>query len=265
MTVYSDLFRFRELFANLFRRDFQAKYRGSVLGILWSLVNPLALMGVYLLVFGLLFPGNDTPHYPLYLLAGLACWLFFGTSIQTASRSLIDSAELIKKVRFPRQLVPFSIVATQLVTFVVMLVILIISSLIFIPDARATVWLALPLGALFVCLVVGVSLIVACANVIFRDIEHILAAALLPWFFLTPILWRFADLPASVQHHHKLLDVLRWGNFAAPPIYAVRDALWLGKAPRAADVIYLAVAAAVSLTLGAFVFNRVDDRIAVEL
>src|SRR5580765_1772653 len=265
VTVYSDLIRYRELFANLFRRDYQAKYRGSVLGILWSLVNPLALMLVYLVVFGLLWTGTKIDHYPLYLLAGLACWLFFSTSLDAAARSLVDSAELIRKVRFPRQLVPFSVVATQLVTFAVMLVILIVASLIFIPDARGTVWLAIPLGALFVGLVAGVALLVACANVLFRDVEHILSAALLPWFFLTPILWRFADLPPSVQAHHKLLDILRWGNFVTPPIYAVRDALWLGAPPRTADVIYLAVAAVVALALGAFVFRRVDDRIAVEL
>src|SRR5476649_2455223 len=113
MTVYADLYRYRELFANLFRRDFHAKYRGSALGILWSLVNPLALMGVYLLFFGLIWnKGAGIPHYPLYLLSGIACWLFFALSVQTAARSLLDSAELVKKVRFPRQLVPFSVVAT---------------------------------------------------------------------------------------------------------------------------------------------------------
>jgi homopolymeric O-antigen transport system permease protein len=265
VSVYADLVRYRELFANLFRRDFHAKYRGSVLGIVWSLVNPLALMGVYLVVFSLLWAGADIGHYPLYLLAGLACWLFFATSIDAAARSLLDSAELIKKVRFPRQLVPFSVVATQLVTFALMLVILIVLSLAFIPEARSTVWLAVPLGALFVCLVAGVSLVVACANVLFRDIEHILSAALLPWFFLTPILWRFEDLPSSVQDHDTLLALLRWGNFITPPIYAVRDALWLGRTPRLADMLFLATAAVIALALGAVVFRRVDDRIAVEL
>ena len=266
MSVYADLVRYRELFANLFRRDFHAKYRGSVLGILWSLVNPLALMVVYLVVFGLIWNnGQKIPHYPLYLLAGLTCWLLFSTSLQNAARSLLDSAELIRKVRFPRQLVPFSVVATQLVTFAVMLAILIVVSLVFIPEARTTVWLSIPLAALFVCFVAGIALMVACANVLFRDVEHILSAALLPWFFLTPILWRFADLPASVKEHHKLLDLLRWGNPVTPPIYAVRDAIWLGHAPRAADVVYLVVAAVVALALGAYVFSRVDDRIAVEL
>jgi ABC-type polysaccharide/polyol phosphate export permease len=265
VAVYTDLVRYRELFANLFRRNFQARYRGSVLGIAWSLVNPLALMGVYLLVFGVLWPGKTIPHYPLYLLAGLACWIFFATSLQAGARSLVDNAELIKKVRFPRQLVPFSVVATQLVTFVLMLAILIVLSLVFIPEARSTVWLSVPLAALFVCLVAGVALVVACLNVLYRDVEHILAAALLPWFFLTPILWRFADLPDRAQSHHTLLVVLRWGNFVTPPIYAVRDSLWLGSTPRAADMIYLAVAAIVALVLGALFFGRVDDRIAIEL
>src|ERR671929_824612 len=131
MTIYADLLRYRELFANLFRRDFHAKYKGSLLGVVWSLLNPLVLLGVYLVVFGLLWKGGDIPHYPLYLLAGLACWIFFATSVQSAARSLIDSADLIKKVRFPRQLVAFSIVATQAVTYAVMTGILVVLSLIF--------------------------------------------------------------------------------------------------------------------------------------
>jgi ABC-type polysaccharide/polyol phosphate export permease len=265
VAVYADLVRYRELFANLFRRDFQAKYRGSVLGLVWSLVNPVALMAVYLVVFGLLWDGGDIPYYPLYLLAGLTCWIFFATSLQTGARSLIESADLVKKVRFPRQLVPFSVVATQLVTFVAMLAILIVLSLAFVPRARPYVALSLPLSLLFLALVAGVALIVASLNVLFRDVEHILAAALLPWFFLTPVLWSFDGLPPDVQSHETLLDLLRWGNFVCPPITAVRDTLWLGAAPAAGDVIYLAVAAVVALALGAYVFGRVDDRIAIEL
>src|SRR6476646_3148350 len=212
MTVYADLLRYRELFANLFRRDFQAKYKGSILGVAWSLLNPLVLLAVYLVVFGLLFQNTSIPHYPIYLLAGLACWSFFGVSLQTAARSMIDSSELIKKVRFPRQLVAFSVVATQAVTFAVMLAILVVLALIFVPASRAPVWLSIPLAAVFVALVAGIALVVACPNVVFRDVEHILTAALLPWFFLTPILRSFAQLPASAQSHQTLLDILRWGN-----------------------------------------------------
>ena len=100
---------------------------------------------------------------------------------------------------------------------------------------------------------------------LFRDVEHLIAAALLPWFFLTPILWRFAQLPADVQSHHTLLSVLRWGNPIAPPIYAVRDALWSGRrrAPPTSSISWSP--RPLALALGAYVFTRVDDRIAVEL
>jgi lipopolysaccharide transport system permease protein len=265
VTVYTDAFRFRELFASLFRRDFQAKYKGSLLGVVWSLLNPLVLLGVYLVVFGVLLKSGNTRHYPIFLLGGLACWIFFALSLQSAARSMIDSAELIKKVRFPRQLVAFSIVATQAVTFALMIGILLVLSLVFVPEARSTAWLAVPLAAVFAAFVAGVALLVACLNVLLRDVEHILAAALLPWFFLTPILWRVASLPASAQRHHALLDLLRFGNPVAPPIFAVRSALWSGHLPRPADIVYLLVATAVALALGAAVFSRVDDRIAVEL
>ena len=265
MAVYADLLRYRELFANLFRRNFHARYRGSVLGIAWSLVNPLALMAVYLVVFGVLLRQQSIPHYWLFLLAGLASWIFFATSLQAGARSLVDSAELIKKVRFPRQLVAFAVVATQLVTFALMFAILIVLSLVFVPGARSTVWVAIPLAFLLVCVVAGLSLVVACLNVLFRDVEHLLAAVLLPWFFLTPILWSFTFLPSGAQGHHKLLDALRWGNFVTPPIVAVRDPIWLGHLPRAADVVYLAVVAVAALAAGSYFFRRVDDRIAVEL
>lgn len=264
MAVYLDAFRYRELFRNLFRRDLRAKYKGSVLGLAWSVANPLALMGIYFLVFAVLWKRQPIAHYGLYLLAGLSAWIFFSVSLQTAARSMIDMAELIKKVRFPRQLVAFSVVATQLVTFTVMLAILIGVSLVTVPAARGTVWLAIPLAALFFCLTLGVALLLASLNVVFRDVEHVLAAVLLPWFFLTPILYSFESIGAFGRHH-TLTEALRWGNFVTPPIYALRAVIWQGTLPRAGDVVYLAVAAAVALAVGAFAFSRVDDRIAVEL
>ncbi len=264
MAVYADVLRYRELLGNLFRRDLQVKYRGSVLGLAWSIANPLALMGIYFLVFAVLWKGEQVEHYPLYLLTGLSVWIFFGVSLQTAATSMLAWSALIKKVRFPRQLVAFSVIATQLVTFGVMLAIVMTLSLVSVPEARDTVWLAIPLAALFALFVFGVGLTVAALNVLFRDIEHILEAVLLPWFFLTPILYRFEQID-GFQRHHTLVEILRWGNFVAPPVYAIRAVVWEGRLPASSDLIYLAVAAAVSLALGAWVFNRVDDRIAVEL
>ena len=122
MGVYGDLVRYRELFGSLFRRDLRAKYKGSVLGLAWTLALPVALMLVYLVVFSVLWQAEapDVEDYWLFLLCGLPVWVFFATSAQAAARSLLENANLIRKVRFPRQLVPLSVVATQVVAFAAM-------------------------------------------------------------------------------------------------------------------------------------------------
>src|SRR6266536_992288 len=147
-TVYVDLVRYRELFGNLFRRDVQAKYRGSLLGLAWTLANPVLLMAVYLLVF-----------------SGL------------------------RKTRFPRQLLPLSVVATHLISFGVMLVVLLALTFALLPRVRATEWLALPLGLAVVAVTCGLALAIASLNVLFRDLEFLVSALLLPLFFLTPVLY----------------------------------------------------------------------------
>ena len=99
----------------------------------------------------------------------------------------------------------------------------------------------------------------------FRDVEHLVAAVLLPWFFLTPILYQLEDLPGGVQQYDWVVTILRWVNPLTPPLYALRDPLFYGKLPDVWDVVYLVVEALIALGLGAWVFRRVDDRIAVEL
>ena len=266
MTIYADLLRYRELFGSLFRRDLRAKYMGSVLGLAWSLAHPVVLMLVYLFVFSVMLKIQtaDYEHYWLFLLAGLPVWVFFATSLQSASRSLLENANLIRKVRFPRQLLPLSIVATQLVSFAVMLAIVVVLSLVYVPEARDTVWLAIPLAALAVCLVAGISLAVASLNAVYRDVEHLIAALLLPWFFLTPVLYSLEGIP-GVSDYPRLVDLVHYANPLTPAIEAIRDPLFFGRLPEAGDVVYLAVSALLSLALGAFVFSRVDDRVAVEV
>ena len=266
MTVYADLVRYRELFGSLFRRDLRAKYKGSALGLLWSLAHPVLLMLVYLVVFSFLLKIQtaDHDHYWLFLLAGLPVWVFFATSLQSASRSLVENANLIRKVRFPRQLVPLSMVATQLVGFFVMLVIVVALSLAYVPEARDTVWLALPLAVLVVALVAGVALAIASLNALYRDVEHLVAALLLPWFFLTPVLYSLETIP-GVSEHPRLVDLIHYGNFLAPAVEALRDPIFFGELPATGDAVYLAVSALVALGIGALVFTRVDDRVAVEV
>jgi ABC-type polysaccharide/polyol phosphate export permease len=265
MSTYTDVVRYRELLGNLFRRDLQAKYRGSVLGVLWTVANPIMLMGVYLLVFGVVWSSNFSTvgHYPLFLLSGLALWTFFGAALQSSTRSMLDNANLIRKTRFPRQLVPLSFVFAHLVSFVAMLALLLVVNFIALPRVRATEWLAIPLAVLFVGLVCGLGLAVASLNVLFRDIEFIVAALLVPLFFLTPILYPLTG--SVIGGHHTAVQFIHWANPLSPAIEAVRAPLFGGTLPRWTDALYLGVACIVALAVGALVFTRVDDQIAIEV
>jgi lipopolysaccharide transport system permease protein len=265
MTVYADLIRYRELFGNLFRRDVQAKYRGSWLGLAWTLANPVLLMAVYLLVFSVLWktPFGSEGHYGLFLLVGLSAWIFFASSVQSASRSLLDNANLIRKTRFPRQLVPLSVVATHLVSFAVMLAVLLVLNFALLPRVRATEWLAIPMGLGVVAIASGLALAIACVNVLFRDTEFLVAALLLPLFFLTPVLYPLSD--PHISERTWLVDLIHWANPLSPAIQALRDPLFYGELPYVWDVVYVVLASIASLALGASVFRSVDDQIAVEV
>jgi ABC-type polysaccharide/polyol phosphate export permease len=265
MSTYTDVVRYRELLGNLFRRDLQAKYRGSALGVLWTVANPVMLMGVYLLVFGVVWksPFSQGGHYPLFLLSGLALWTFFAAAVQSSSRSMLDNANLIRKTRFPRQLVPISVVFAHLVSFVAMLVLLLVLNFIVLDRVRATEWLAIPLCVLFVGVVCGISLAVASLNVLFRDVEFIVSALLVPWFFLTPILYPLTG--SELTSHHTVIQFIHWANPLAPAVEAVRAPLFAGTMPFWGDAVYLVVACVVALGLGAWVFNAVDDQIAIEV
>src|SRR5947199_4639710 len=231
MHTYSDVLRYRELLGNLFRRDLQAKYRGSALGVLWTIANPVLLMGVYLLVFGVVWksPFANGGHYPLFLLTGLALWTFFAAAVQSSTRSMLDNANLIRKTRFPRQLVPLSVVFAHVVSFAAMLVLLLVINFIALSRVRATEWLAIPLALLFVGFVCGFGLLVSSLNVLFRDVEFIVAALLVPWFFLTPILY---GLDTVSSKHQDIATVIHWVNPLAPAVEAVRAPLFLGTPPR---------------------------------
>jgi ABC-type polysaccharide/polyol phosphate export permease len=266
VAVYSDLIRYRELFASLFQRDLRAKYKGSVLGLFWTLALPVTLMLVYLVVFSVMWksPTTDVDNYWLFLLCGLPPWVFFSTSLQASARSLLENASLIRKVRFPRQLVPLSIVATQLVAFAVMTAIVFVLAMIVLPDSRATGWLVFPIAAVVVAFVSGLSLAVSSANAIYRDIEFVVAALLLPLFFLTPILYSLDQLPGAAEYPW-LIDLIQWGNPLTPVVECFRAPLFLGEVPSTGNLVYLVVETLVALALGAVVFNAVDDRIAAEV
>jgi ABC-type polysaccharide/polyol phosphate export permease len=262
--VYVDLFRYRDLFVNLFRREVRVKYRGSALGLAWTLINPIMLMLAYWLIFSVIIRAVTVDHYPLFLLSGLLVWLFVQSTVQMSCSSLLGQASLVKQVRLPRQLLPVSVVATNLVTMLVMLAVILPLNLLIIPATRTTFWAALPLFVPLVGLVVGFAIVLAALTVLFRDIEHLIGTILLPWFILTPIFYPFSEMP-GISDHPKLADVIYYGNPVAPIVSAIRDPLFFGVLPKLGDVVYAFGVALAALAVASLVFRRIDDQLAAQL
>jgi ABC-2 type transport system permease protein len=264
VSIYATVFRSHELFLQLFRRDLDVRYRGSILGLFWTLINPIVLMGAYTLVFSVLLQAEAVRFFPLFVLVGLLPWVFFQASVQSASTTLVGHSYLVKQVRFPRQLLPLSVMGTNLVTFFAMFLVILPFTLYLVPETRTTFWVALPMVLPLIGLTAGLALAVAYANAIFRDVEHIVAAVFLPWFFLTPIFYTFDQLPGLIGREW-IGDLLHWVNPIVPVLESIRDPLFFGEWPAVADVVYALVAAVVSLAFGALVFTRIDERLASEL
>jgi ABC-2 type transport system permease protein len=257
--------RYGELLRTLVRRELRARFKGSALGLFWSLIYPLAMVAVYTLVFSVLWrvTGN-IPHYPLFVLSGLAVWGFFQAGIQLGTTSLISNGELIKKVWFPRELVPASAVLAQTVTIGVMLGILSPVALIVEPSNARTVALVIPIVAGLICLVLGLAWMFSVANVFFRDVEHLLAVTFLPWFFLTPVLYGLDQFSAA--HSHRWLIVLmRYGNPVTPYVESVRAVVLQHVVPGAPLLVYTFVVGPLVALLGLLVMQRYEDRLAIEL
>ena len=254
----------RELFGNLVRREVRGRYKGSWLGVVWTLITPLVMMAAYTLVFTILWQVVDIPNYPVFLLTGLMFWTLLAGSLSVASTSLTGNADLLKKVAFPRQIVPLAAMVSQGLTTLVMLIILIPFGLWLMPGHRWTI-LLVPVIALFsIALVAGVSLVVAVLNVFFRDTEHIITALLLPWFFLTPILYSFDSFPLATSHEW-VVDVLKYGNFATPFVMAFQDVIFWGRVPSLDIFLYVVVVGTAALVGGWLIFRRMQRDLAVEL
>ena len=264
MNLYADVVRYPDLFMNIFRRELHGKYRGSILGLFWTLINPLALMAVYTFVFSVLLKAFDVEHYPLFILSGLVTWVFFQSAVQMACSSLFAQPSLVKQVRFPRHFLPLAVVATNVVTLGAMLIVVLVVNLIFVPEMRTTFWAAFPLLIPLVALASGLAVVFSYVTVVYRDVEHLLLTIFLPWFFLTPVFYNFDSVP-GLSDRAWLTSVLYWGNFVSPFVRAIRDPLFYGLMPRLIDVVYVTVAGAVSLVIGVLVARRMDDQVAAQL
>ena len=259
MSGVAQLVRYRFLFEQMVRRELRQKYQGSALGVAWYVVNPLVLMGAYYLMFGVIFHPAEHPDYPLFLMVGLVVWIFFSQALLGAAPSLLDHGSLIRKARFPRETIPVAAVAVQAITFMSVLALV---ALVTVPVRESLDLPLLLLPVLLVALVAfaaGLGLAVAVLHAYFRDVAPILSAALLPWFFVSPIFFE----PGDITHRPAAEAALRWGNPVAPFIESIRDVVYGGVWPGAGTVAYALGAAAVALGGGLWLFRRMAAELAV--
>jgi lipopolysaccharide transport system permease protein len=195
--------RYRGLIQTLVARELKARYRGSVLGFVWSFINPLLLLSIYSIIFTTFLPNPSeaTKPYPLFMFCGILPWTWFAASLNESAGSLIAGGNLIRKVLFPAEVLPIVTVLANMVHFLLGLPILIIFLFAYghYPAPLHLLWFPVIVMAQLV-LTIGLSLSVAALTVHFRDIRDILANVLQLWFFATPIIY-FWRQPGIIEHH----------------------------------------------------------------
>jgi ABC-type polysaccharide/polyol phosphate export permease len=275
-TIFSHLFElwgFRELLHNLVVRDLKVRYRNSVLGILWSLFNPLLMMGVFTLVFTVMTPYSDVKYFPVFVLLGILPWNFFSASLIGAIRSIVDNSSLVNKVFFPREILPVSVVLANLVNFLMALIVLFIMLLFFgIPLTR---WIFLLPVVIVVQLIftVGVALILATANVFYRDTQVIMEVVMMAWFFVTPVFYSGEILPRNHEIIQGVyIDVFRWVNIFNPmaSIIAMYRVILYGSgdggvSPEFYFFLRTLLTSLIVLVVGALIFHRSSARFGEEV
>jgi lipopolysaccharide transport system permease protein len=262
---FARLTGYNELLWTLLRREIRVRYKGSALGLVWSLVYPLSMMLVYTLLFSVLWKAaRNIPHYPLFVLVGLGVWGFFQSSVQLGSGSLLGNAGLITKIWFPRELIPAASVLAQTTSLAVIFAVLIPLNVAFVPATARTLPLAIPFVAGLICLSLGFAWLLSVANVFFRDVGHLLAVIFLPWFFLTPILYSLDQLPAAADHKW-LIDLLRYGNPVTPYVEGIRAVTLEAAVPGASLLVYIFAVGPALAVIGLRVLQRYEDQLAVEL
>jgi ABC-type polysaccharide/polyol phosphate export permease len=261
ITALGTLLRYRALIQSLVSRELKARYRGSVLGFLWSFVNPLLQLLTYTLVFTVILPNKQPDIQPffLFLFCGILPWTWFQTSLAEASGVLIASSNLIKKVLFPAEVLPTVCVLANLSHFVLGLPIL----LLFLALEGKLAWsaLLLPLPMLVqLVLTLGIALFLSALTVHFRDIQSILSHVLHLWFFATPVIYSYAQIAEGTA----LRRVLRL-NPMTHVIVTYQQMLFGGSVDHWRGLFLALVVGVVAFAAGAFLFDRLRDTLAEEV
>lgn len=253
-----ELFEYREMIRSLVRRDLRGRYKSSVLGFLWTFINPLCQIIVYTLVFSRIFR-MDIERYYLFLTVVMIPWVFFSSSLAGGSMAVVSQQDLVKKIYFPREVLPISYVTScfvnMLLSFVVVFAVIAVSGNGFAPDAVACLP-AVMLSEYVLCL--GFALIISACTVYLRDLEHIVGVLLMAWIYLTPVMYDISFVPED------LLPVFRM-NPMTPVAVAYRQILYYKQVPDLANLSTALFTGIAFIVVGAAVFSRLQKNFVEEL
>ena len=237
------------LLQNLVLKDFRIRYRNMSLGILWSLINPLVMMGVLTFVFKVIYGAGTPPDFPLFVLCGLVPFNLLTGAWQSGTLSIIANAQLVKRVPVPREVVPIAAVFSTCVHLAIQVALLLGLTLYFgFWPNRFWLWL-LPLWLLYITFVCGISLITSAVSVFIRDTQYVVESFNVVLFYLVPIFYGFEAIPA------KYATVYRFNPVAAL-VLAMRNILMDHQAPPTTLILNMVIAAAMALAIGLLVFGR---------
>jgi len=267
-----ELYQYRELLLNLVKRELKIKYKRSVLGFFWSLMNPLLLMLVYTIVFALFLRvdppigANGLKNFSAFLLCGLLAWNYFCNSLNASVSSLVDSGSLLKKVYFPREIIPFSAVFANLVNFLIELSVLFVFLLILGNNFLLLTPFLLLVVLIETVLVLGLSLILSVGHLYYRDTKHLLGVVLTLWFFACPIIYPI-DLvqSAAAKHNYFWLIPSYKLNPVASIILNLQKIMYSLQLPDWKLFIYTLVVAIIIFAVGYKIFSKFEMHFAEEV
>lgn len=255
--TYSQLFYLIDLLRELILRDMKLRYKRSLLGIAWSLLNPLAQLLVLSLIFSLVLPLN-IPNYASFLFTGLLAWNWFQTSLYAATGAIVDNRELIRRPGFSATILPIVTVATNFIHYLLALPILLFF-LVINGVSLNTAGLSLPVvfAAQFL-FTLSLAYLVATLHVTFRDTQYLLGIILLLGFYLSPVFYDVSSIPERFQAIYHL-------NPMAILIDAYRQVLLHGQLPGGLELLALSLVSAVLLWISYRIFIRASAQFAEEL
>lgn len=258
MKLIREIFDYREMIFSLIKRDLRGRYKGSVLGFLWTFLNPLFQLVVYTLVFAVIMRAPYEKYY-LFLFVGLIPWLFFSASVVGGAGCIWAQKEMVNKIYFPREVLPIAHVTCQLVnmllSFVVIFVVLIVTGHGLNPIALLYLPIIVAVEYLFA---LGITMLVSAVTVFLRDVEYVLGILIMAWQFLSPVMYGVDMVPEEVL---PIFDV----NPMTPILVAYRDIFYYKQPPQISTLLQAIGLGFLLLIVGVVVFEKLKKHFSEEM